>query len=119
MSLIHLPVNVRYYLYNLPTDMRCTFCGLTNRIRSELGRSPLSGDLFIFFNKRRDQIKILGWENDGYVICHKRLEKGTFELPQPVGDGNEVQLTPEQLQFILQGVVLSSIQHRKRYLHPA
>lgn len=99
--------------------MRCTFKGLTNRIRSELDRSPLSGDLFIFFNKRRDQIKILCWEGDGYVICHKRLEQGSFELPQSVGDSNEVQLTPEQLQFMLQGIVLSSIQHRKRYLHPA
>lgn len=119
MSLIHLPANVRYYLYNSPTDMRCSFNGLTNRIRSEMGRSPLSGDLFIFFNKKRDQIKILCWEIEGYVICHKRLEKGRYEFPQSAGDSNEVEVSPEQLQFILQGLVLSSIQRHKRYLHPA
>lgn len=98
--------------------MRCSFNGLTNRIRCELGRIPLSGDLFIFFNKRRDQVKILCWEGDGYVIGHKRLEQGSYELPCSVGNGNEVQLTSEQLQFILQGLVLSSIQRRKRYQHP-
>lgn len=118
MSLIHLPLNVRYYLYNGFTDMRCTFRGLTNMVRGELGYSPLSGDLFIFFNRRRDQIKILLWEHDGYSIFHRRLEKGSFELPQSTGEGKEMEITPEQLQFILQGVVLSSIERRKRYVHP-
>jgi transposase len=119
VSLIHLPINVCYFLYNGSADMRCTFKGLTNLVRGELGRSPLSGDIFIFFNKRRDQIKLLAWEHDGYSIYHKRLEKGSFELPHPTGDSKEMQITPDQLQFILQGVVLSSIQHRKRYMHPA
>lgn len=118
MSLIHLPANARYYMYNKATNMKCSFNGLTGIIRGELGYSPISGDLFIFFNKRRDQVKVLCFEGDGFAIFHKRLEKGSFELPQASAETAEVLLTMEQLQFILQGVVLSSVRRRERYLHP-
>ena len=118
MSLIHLPAHARYYLYNKVANMKCSFNGLTNLVRGELGYSPISGDLFIFFNKRRDQVKILCFEGDGFAIFHKRLERGSFELPQAPEGANEILLTMEQLQFILQGVVLNSVRRRPRYLHP-
>lgn len=94
--------------------MRCTFNGLCNIIRGELHQSPLSGDLFIFFNKRRDQVKLLIWDTDGYLIYHKRLEKGAFEVPKGQ-DEAEALISAEQLQLILQGIELKSVQHRKRY----
>lgn len=119
MSLLSLPHNVRYHLYNGFADMRCSFNGLTNIIRGELGRSPLSGDLFIFFNKRRDQIKLIIWSIDGYSIFHKRLEKGSFELPHHGGEEKELIISPQQLMFILEGVVLDNVRHRKRYQRPA
>ena len=114
MSLLNLPQNVRYFLYRGSADMRCTFNGLSNIVRGEIQQSPLSGDLFIFFNKRRDQVKLLIWDNDGYLIYHKRLEKGSFEVPK-VQDESEALVSAEQLQLILQGIELKSVQHRKRY----
>jgi transposase len=61
--------------------MKKTFNGLCALIRSELGSDPLSGDVFIFFNRHRNQTKLILWEHDGFGIFHKRLERGTYELP--------------------------------------
>jgi len=115
MSLLSLPSSLRYYLYNGATDMRRTFNGLTVLVRTELGRSPLNGDVFIFFNKHRNQLKMLLWEGDGFGIYQKRLEKGTFELPKQGSDSPGMPLTHQQLLFILQGIDLQSVRFRKRY----
>ncbi len=115
MSLLSLPSSLRYYLYNGTTDIRRSYNGLTMVVRSELGRSALNGDVFIFFNKHRNQAKLLLWEGDGFGICQKRLEKGSFELPRHGEDGPGMTLTHQQLHFILQGVDLKSVRFRKRY----
>jgi len=72
----------RFYLYGGRTDMRKSFDGLGGLIHREMGRDPLSGDVYVFVNRRRDRIKFLVWESDGYWIWYKRLEKGTFRLPR-------------------------------------
>ncbi len=115
MSLLSLPSSLRYYLYNGTTDMRKSYNGLAIVVRSELGCSPLNGDVFIFLNKHRNQVKLLLWEGDGFGIYQKRLEKGSFELPKQGADGPGMTLTHQQLHFILQGVDLKSVQFRKRY----
>ncbi len=115
MSLLNLSTSLRYYLYNGATDFRKSYNGLTIVVRSELGRSPLNGDVFIFFNKHRNQVKLLLWEQDGFGIYQKRLEKGSFELPTQEADGPGMTLTHQQLHFILQGVDLKSVRFRKRY----
>ena len=76
----------------------------------------LSGDIFIFINRRRDRIKLLCWDRTGFVIWYKRLEQGTFELPG--GQGTETELSPTQLTLILEGISLASVKHRKRYIRP-
>jgi transposase len=83
-----------------------TLCGLVN---NELKKDPLSGDLFIFISRRKNQLKMLHWQGDGYALFCKRLERGTYEVPV---SGT---LSPEQLLFLLQGVVLTSVKKRKRY----
>lgn len=95
--------------------MRKGINGLTAIIRSQLGRSPLSGDVFIFFNRQKNQVKLVLWENDGFGLYLKRLERGTFEIPASGEDGNHVAIPWQDLQFILQGVDLSSVRFRKRY----
>lgn len=115
MSLLSLHSSLRYYLYNGNTDMRKSYNGLTIVVRSELGRSPLNGDVFIFFNKHCNQVKLLLWEGDGFGIYQKRLEKGRFELPQQGADNPGMILTHQQLHFILQGIDLESVRFRKRY----
>jgi len=115
MSLLSLPSSLRYYLYNGTTDMRKSYNGLTILVRTELGRNPLNGDVFIFFNKHHNQLKLLLWEGDGFGIYQKRLEKGNFELPKPGSDDPGMALTHQQLLLILQGIDLKSVRFRKRY----
>lgn len=115
MSLLHLSSSRCYYLYNGTVNMRKSFNGLTGVIRAELNRNPLSGDVFIFFNRHHNQVKLISWENDGFGIFHKRLERGTFELPKTTGQSKEAVIAWQDLQFILQGIDLKSIRFRKRY----
>lgn len=102
----------RYYFYRTPTDMRKSFDGLSGLVRSGLHRDPLSGDVFVFINGRRNLIKLLVWDDDGFVIYYKRLESGTFETPK----GS----TPTWLEMahILAGVSLASVRYRKRVALP-
>ena len=108
-----------YYLYRDATDMRKSFNGLSGLVRSELGRNPLAGDVFIFINRRRDKIKLLVWDRSGFVILYKSLEQGTFELPQFKAEAKSHALKWEELVLILEGVELASVRRRKRYARPA
>ena len=93
--------------------MRKGFDGLSGIVRNALNKDPLAGDIFIFVNRRRNQVKLLLFEGDGFAVYHKRLERGTYEIPDATED--HVVLRHDQLQFILQGVLLSSVRHRKRF----
>lgn len=99
--------------------MRKSFNGLSGLVRSELGRNPLLGDVFIFINRRRDKLKLLVWDRSGFIIYYKSLEQGTFELPRfKVGD-KSYSLAWEELVLILEGVALGSVRRRKRYTAPS
>ena len=106
----------RYYLYREATDMRKSFDGLCGLVRSGLRRDPLSGDVFVFINRRRTHIKLLVWDRSGFALYYKRLEAGTFELPASPRQGP---LRWDQLMLMLEGVSLKSARYRKRYTHPS
>jgi len=95
--------------------MRKGFDGLSGLVRDALQQDPLSGDVFIFLSKRRIQVKLLLWERDGFSIYHKRLERGTYELPSLSGSSTSVELRSDELILILQGISLKSVQRRKRF----
>lgn len=105
----------RYYLSRQPADMRKSYDGLGGLVRQGLGRDPLSGEVFIFLNRRRTMMKLLVWDRSGYVLWSKRLERGTFELPKKPGQGTSLVLSWEELVLILEGVSLGSVRRRKRY----
>jgi len=109
----------RYFLYGPSTDMRKSFDSLCGLVSSQMGRDILSGDVFIFVNRGRNRVKLMVWDRSGFVIWYKRLEEGTFELPQLAGDRQDVELKWERLVMILEGIQLSSVRQRKRYAHPA
>ena len=96
--------------------MRKGIDSLSGIVSNDLGKNPLTGDLFIFMNGRRNQLKMLHWQGDGFALYYKRLEKGTYELPDNK-KSNCLDLTPDRLLHILQGVVLKSVQLRTRYQH--
>lgn len=78
-------------------------------------RDPLSGHLFVFRSKRGDRLKILLWDNDGFVLWYKRLEEGVFKLPAVGGDVQSVELRPSELAMMLDGIDLKSVRRAKRY----
>lgn len=109
--MLSLSTSCRYFLYQAPTDMRNGFDGLSGLVRQGLSKDPLSGDVFIFFNKRRSHVKLLLWEKDGFSIYHKRLERGTYEIPASA----TMELRSDELMLILQGISLKSIRRRERF----
>lgn len=107
--------NARLFLYCLPADMRKGFDGLGGLVINKLGQNPLSGDIFIFVNRTRTLVKILVWDQTGFTIWHKRLEQGTFEMPQVEKSQLSVEITRQKLMLILEGISLKDIQTRKRF----
>lgn len=105
----------RCYLYRGTTDMRKGIDSLCGLVRNELGKDPMSGELFIFLCRARKRIKILLWEDDGYALYQKRLERGSFEMPEGISAHQAI--TAEQLNFVLSGVNLKKVTHRPRYQH--
>jgi len=111
-----LTSSFNYYLYNGPTDMRMSFNGLSGLIQSRMSRNPLSGEVFIFINKRRDHMKLLHWEYGGFILYYKRLESGTFELPVHRSGETALPLFWPQLMMMIEGISLQHVKTRKRYL---
>jgi len=98
--------------------MRRGIDSLSGIVRAEMNRDPLSGEVFIFLFRRRRQIKLLLFEGDGYALYLKRLERGTFEFPQKELTGRAILTSSDELNWILKGIQLESIRHRKRYRFP-
>jgi hypothetical protein len=111
-----LSASLSYFLYRNPVDIRNSFDGLSGLIQNELGRDPLSGEVFIFINKRRNQVKLLRWEQGGFILYYKRLETGTFELPQFDNDSPNSPLQWSTLVLMIEGISLKNIQKRKRFI---
>ena len=119
--MLHLSAGCKYYLYGGNADMRKGFDSLSGMVSQHMKLSALSGAVFIFVNRRRNQLKLLLWEGDGFSLYHKRLEQGTYEMPHSAVHSRDrtdgISLTHQQLQHILQGISLKSVKHRKRYQH--
>jgi transposase len=116
-SLIPLTDQRSYHLYRKETDMRKGFNQLCGIVVNELGRQVLQGDAFIFINKPRTHLKLLVYEDGGFTIFYRRLEKGAFEVPAFNLDAKSMEITADQLHFILKGISLKDIKYRKRYQH--
>jgi transposase len=111
-----LSAAVRVYLAKQPADMRKSFDALSALV-SGLALDPLSGHLFVFINKRRDRVKILYWDRDGLAVWAKRLERGTFRIPDAAAD--RVEMTTAELAALLAGIDLDKARRRVRYSRAA
>jgi len=112
-------LRVRVFLCTSPTDMRKGFDTLAVLVREGLGYDPLSGHLFLFVGRRRDRLKLLYWDRDGYALWYKRLEQGTFRMPIARPDAASIELKASELAMLLEGIDLRSIKRRKRFQRPA
>jgi len=97
--------------------MRKGFDGLSGLVRSQMKKDLLSGDVFIFINKRRDRIKLLMWDRTGFALYYKQLERGTFEIPS--AQITSIELVWSDLVMMLEGIEINSIKRRKRYKNVA
>ena len=104
----------RIYLCMAPTDMRKGFDTLAVLVREFLVQDPLSGHLFLFISRRRDRLKILYWDADGFAMWYKRLEQGTFRSPHAGAEDAGVELKASELAMLLEGIDLKSIKRSKR-----
>lgn len=112
LSLAH---STRIYVHVPPTDLRKSFDGLTGLVRSAFKKDPREGSWFLFFNKRRDRVKLLWWDGDGYALWYKRLERGSFETLRTHSDAALLELDATQLTLLLSGITLGSAHRRKRF----
>jgi hypothetical protein len=108
-----LTEQMHYYLYPGYVDMNYGIEKLSELVRTRMGISPLYGDVFLFFGKKRDTIKILRWDNNGFFLMQKRLEFGRFELPHFQPDTRAQPLSWEAFFFIMRGIPLKKLKPRK------
>ena len=110
--MMYLPASVRVYLCLSPCDMRRSFDGLHALVRDHLELDPFAG---LFANKRRDRLKILYWDRDGFAIWAKSLEEGAYAIPSADPGSRRFEISVEELGALLSGIDLGTATRRKRY----
>lgn len=114
--MLTLPPSVKIYVAASPVDCRKSFDGLSSMVASTFGADPLSGHLFVFLNRRGDQVRILFFDRTGYCVVSKRLERGTFRLARTAAEGSEhVEVDSGELGLMLEGIDLAGAKRRKRW----
>jgi transposase len=115
--MLTLPPSVRIFVCLEATDLRKGFNGLAAATRDVIGEDPLSGHLFVFFNRRRNLVKALLWDRTGLVIWHKRIEKNRFELGalDAYRRGRRAEIEAAELMLILEGITLQGARRRPRF----
>jgi transposase len=94
----------RIYVATEPVDLRLSFTGLFGWVKNVMEADPLSGHLFLFTNRRRNRLKVLGWDGSGLWVCTKRLERSTFGWPQAEEGRKTVHLRAEEFALLVHGV---------------
>ncbi len=118
--MILLPRAVRVYVATQPVNLHRSFDGLSNEVRAVLGRDPLSGHVFVFLNRRKNQVKLLVWTRGGFTIIHKRLERGTFTFAQQVtSEAQSVEVDAHELSMLLENIDVSRARVSSRWEPPA
>jgi len=102
-----LPTHVSIFVATVPVDLRWSFDILAGLVKDQLRGDPRAGDLYVFHNRTRTRLKVLFYDRTGYCLLYKRLDRGTFPLPVVIEPGaSQVEVTSEQLELLLQGLVL-------------
>lgn len=92
----------RVYIACGYTDLRKGIDGLSAMVQSEFNLDPFTNTLFLFFGRRCDRIKALYWEQDGFILLYKRLERGVYQWPRNEQEAR--QITPQQYRWLMEGL---------------
>ena len=101
--------DIPIYLHRDPVDFRKSINGLSVIVESAMGLSPFASGLFVFCNRRRDKLKVLYWDNTGFALWYKRLEKNKFKWPRKSDDQTLI-ISTEQWDWLLRGLNILSMQ---------
>lgn len=112
-----LDENIQFYVHNGFVDMRNGIQGLYSMICSKMESKPFitGSTAFIFFGKDRRSVKIIRYDSGGILLYHKRLEQGSFEIPEFDTESDSIEMDFQTFEFIIRGVMLDSVKYRKRY----
>ena len=99
------------YLYRAPIDFRKQVHGLAALVEQQLGHNPFTGALYAFTNRRRNKIKCLMWEDNGFVLYYKALAEEKFKWPSPTDE--LLSLSSEQINWLLDGYDISLMKGHK------
>lgn len=113
--MLTLTPGTKLFLATSPVDGRKGIDGLSALVRSRFGQNPLSGAMFVFFNKRADRVRLLHFDRDGYVLMLKRLEVGCYRPPWQSSEGGHVMVEAAELLLVLEGIELRGARRRKRW----
>jgi transposase len=105
--------SMHYWLCPSSQDMRKGFDALSGVVLRDMGRDPLTGEVFIFMNRSRTTIKLLHWERGGLLLYHKRLEKGRFSLPVFDGESRCYHLLWRDLVLMVEGISPEKVHRQK------
>lgn len=114
--MLTLPSSVKLYLATEPTDLRKSFGGLSTLVEGTFGMSAMTGDLFVFLNRRGTQVRILFWDRDGFCVLMKKLEAGTFRRVKTAAGASRVEIDAGELAMLLEGIDAPKVRRRKRYV---
>ena len=93
-----------------PIDARKSIDSLSSLVKNTFKDNPQSGHLFLFFNKAKDKVKIIYWDNNGFVLHYKRLEKHRFRVPKLIGL-TQLEISETQLHGLLAGLDFTLMRH--------
>lgn len=117
--MLSFPAGVKLYLATGPTDLRKSFNGLSMLVEHEYGLDAMAGHLFVFLNRRKNQVRILFWDRDGFCIVAKKLERGTFRRSKECGGGlPHVEINAADLALLLEGIEVKEVRRSRRYKAP-
>jgi len=112
--LIGLNEQQQFYFYTGICDMRKGVNGLSGLVRSEMQLDPEDMSVYVFVNRKRNTMKILVWDKDGFLMHYKRLVEGTFDIPA-ANESKTIQIDHAVLQYIFRGIKWDKIEFKKRY----
>lgn len=113
--MIGIPSTVRVFLGTEPQDFRKSIDGLSGVVQAHLGRDPLTGDVFVFHNRRRTALKVLYWDHGGFCLVYKRLEHGRFRVPHLHASRRDLSLSAAEFAALFEGIDLSRARRLPRW----
>lgn len=112
--MFRLDERLRVYLHRDPVDFRLNINGLAALVQQALGLDPFAACAYVFSNRRRNRVKILGWDRTGFWLLLKRLEEDRFIWPSEEAVPT---LTVEQLHWLLEGIDIGVVQRHPKRLY--